>query len=277
MKARVLLAHLCIIGGLCCSGTAAAADMQPLSDEALSDVRGGDGVSFLANLNFSSSAFTLGVTNPDGNPASLALNNLAITGVIAMTYDIVSGAATGTSDYVNLAFPTLGIANDLNMAYNLAVTANGSTLGTGVTFQNMAFNGSSLQLLPAAGGGANFGLALNMAVGNVLLQPNGIGNTSGQMSISGITLGAAASTVANAPWVLADIVAQPGIFTIAVDSGGTPYVELGIGWPTGSTPAASGSLHINDINFATPSGNVNLGASSIGSMQIQYLNIKLKS
>jgi hypothetical protein len=280
MRARVLLAHLCIIGGLCCSGTVAvAADMQPLSDEVLSDIRGGDGISFLANLNITSNAFTLGVSDTAGNPATLAFNNIAITGPAAWTLDVVGGGAS--SDFVNFGIPAIGFSNPLSMSFDLAVTANGSTFGTGVSFQNMLFNGSSLQLTPNTVSGVNFGLGLNMAVGNVLLQPNGVGNTSGQMSFSGITVGAATTGAPNsvgiAPWVIADLVAQPGIFAAAVDSGGNPYIEIGIGWPTGPTPAASGSIQINDIKFATPSGNVDLGASSIGSMQIQYLNIKLKS
>ncbi|MFI4939997.1 MAG: DUF6160 family protein [Burkholderiales bacterium] len=293
MSIRVLLTRLCIISGLCCSGaTAVAADMEALSDEALSDVRGGDGISFAANVNFNAGAFTLGgftdtngyhgVTDTGGNPASLAMNNLAITGVFVSTFDIVSGAAMGIPDYVNLAFPILGPGvNVFNISYDQAINDNGNTFGTGVTIQNLAFNGSSLQLSPNASGGVGFGVSLNMAIDNVLLQPTGVGNSAGQMSFSGIKLGAASggfpSTVPNDPWVLADLAAQPGIFTIAVDSDSNPYVELGIGWPTGSTPAQSGSLQINDIKFTTPSGNIDIGASSIGSIQIQYLNIKLKS
>jgi hypothetical protein len=257
------------------SAAAGAADMLPLSDAALADVQGRDGLSFAVKLNANVGSATLGVADSAGNPAAMNFNNLAVTGVIAGTVDVMSGTP-GSPDFVNWAFPNIGGTNSLQIGYDLVVTANGSSLGTSIMFQNLAFNGSSMQwTTSSANGGATFGLALNMAIDNVWLQPNGRGNSSGQMSVSGIKLGAAGST--GTPWVIADVAAQPGILNAVTDAGGNTNVQLGIGWPTVPGTAPTGSLQIDNMTFSTPGGNVNLGASSIGSMQIQYLNIKFKS
>jgi hypothetical protein len=162
----------------------------------------------------------------------------------------------------------------LEVGYDLAIMANGSTLGTGLTLKNIAFAGSSVQWTTSRTlGGVAWGLALNLAIDQVLLQPNGRGNTAGQMSLSGIKLEAAGG---GGPWVIANVATQTGAFNILADPGGD-RLQLGIGWPVAPADAASGSLKIDNITFTTPGGNVDLGSSSIGSMQIQYLNIKIKS
>jgi hypothetical protein len=176
---------------------------------------------------------------------------------------------------MNWASPIIDGANNLQFGYDLLVNANGSSLGTGVQMQNIVFGGSSLQLTSNASGGVSLGLGLNLSIGDVLLQPNGRGNTNGQLALSGIVIGAAGSN-GTAPWVLADINAQPGVLNVVNDASGNSEVQLGIGWPTTPGTAPSGSLQIGNITFTTPNGNVNLGSSSIGSMQIQYLNVKLK-
>jgi len=262
------------IWGLCgVAALASAAEMQTLDDEALSDVRGRDGLSFGANLNANIGSATLGMSDSLGNPTTLSLNNLTVTGTVAWALDVISGTS-GSPGFVNLAYPDIGGTNNLQIFTNMAITAEGSTFGTGISLQNMAFNGSSMQWTPATVGGINFGLSVGLEIGNILLQPNGVGNTSGQMNISGIQIGAAGN--AGNPWVLADIAAQPGIFNVNTDASGNPYVQMGIGWPTSGSTAQAGSLQLGNIAFNTPNGNVNIGSSSIGSMQIQYLNIKLK-
>ena len=250
-----------------------ATDLQPLDDAALSDVRGRDGVSFGINLNANIGSVTVGVTDTDSNPATLSKNNVVITGTIASTLDLTAGTAT-TPSYINWAFPNLAGVNNLQYGYDLAITANGTTLGTGVQLQNFSFGGSSMQMTPYSGGGVTFGMALNLQVGNVLLQPNGRGNSVGQMNLGGISIGGTGA--AGTPWTLADINAQPGIINVVTDSSGNPTLQWGIGWPTAPGTAPTGSVQISNITFTTPEGNVNLGSSSIGSMQIQYLNIKLK-
>jgi hypothetical protein len=252
-----------------------ATDLKPLDDADLSDVRGRDGVSFGVNLNANIGNVTLGATDSAGNAGSIMLNNVIVSGTIASTLDLTAGI-NGNPSYINWASPNIAGANSIQFGFDLAVNANGTTLGTGVQFQNVAFGGSSLQMTPYVNGGITFGSQLSLQVGNVLLQPNGRGITTGQMAISGLVIGAAGSN-GTAPWVTADINAQPGIINIVTDSSGNPNLQWGIGWPTASGTAPAGSLQISNITFTTPDGNVNLGSSSIGSMQIQYLNVKLKN
>ena len=272
-RKRLLLLMFMAFSHICIN--ADATGLQPLDDSALSDIRGRDGVSFGVNLNVNIGSVIVGATDSASNPATIALNNVVVTGTVASTLDVTAGAS-GNPSYLNWAFPSIAGANNLQFGYDLAITANGSTFGTGVQLQNMAFGGTSMQLTPYTNGGVTFGLGLDLQIGNLLLQPNGRGNTTGQMNLSGIAISAAGSN-GTAPWALADVNAQPGIFNIAVDSSGNPNLQWGIGWPTTPGTAPSGSLQINNITFATPEGNVNLGSSSIGSIQIQYLNIRFKS
>ena len=257
------------------SAVASAADMQPLNDMALSDIQGRDGVSFLLNLNAHIGSTIIGVTDTDNNPASLILNNVALTGLIAATWGIKQGAP-GMPDFVNIAYPNIAGTNTTQYAYDLSILANGQTLGTSIMFQNISFGGTSMQWTTAGNGGAAFGLGLNMAMDNIFLQPNGRGNNTGQMNISGIKLGSVSDTGSYTPWVIADVATQPGFFKVGLDDIGDSHFQFGIGWPDVQKDAPIGSLHIDNITFTTPTGNVNLGTSSIGSMQLQYLNVKFK-
>ena len=259
----------------CAGGPVCAADKQALDDSALSDVSGRDGLSFAINLNTSVGTATIGTSDYAGNPATLALNNVVVTGSVGGTLDVVAGA-NGNPDYVNWAFPTLSGLNNLQIGADLLTTAGGASLGTAIQMQNVAFGGTTMQLTGAANGGIAFGLGLNMTIGDVLLQPNGRTVSNGQMDINGIAIGAAGSN-GNAPWVLADLNSQPGVFTVVADANGNSTVQTSIGWPTTPGTAPAGSLQIGNITFTTPGGNVNLGSSSIGSMQIQYLNVKFKT
>ena len=49
-------------------------------------------------------------------------------------------------------------------------------------------------------------------------------------------------------------------------------LNLGVDWPVGAD-AATGKLTIDNVAF---NNGANLGSSSIGSMQIQYMNIKFR-
>lgn len=259
----------------CMAMVANASTMSLLDDVALADVRGRDGISLLVDLNVHIGSSTFGTYDTSANPAYLSLNNIEVKGLVAAMVDILPGVS-GSPDYSNIFFPAMSGANTLQSTYDLIIAANGKSFGTSIMFQNFAFAGSSVQWTTSNLGGIAFGLGLNVAIDNILLQPNGRSNTSGQMAMSGIKLGAASGN-GFTPWVLADVATQPGFFNIPVDSNGASNFQLGIGWPTGQSDAASGSLKIDNVMFNTPTGNVNLGASSIGSMQIQYLNIKFKS
>ena len=56
-----------------------------------------------------------------------------------------------------------------------------------------------------------------------------------------------------------------------------------IGWPTTSDPVAAAALRIDNISFTTaglngaPATVTNLGAASIASLQINYLDIKFRT
>jgi len=259
----------------CMSACARATDLHALDDAALSEVRGRDGVSFAIGLNANVGNVTLGVSDPASGPASIGLNNVTVSGVVAGTLDL-TGATSGSPAFVSWAFPNVGLSNTLQFGFDLLVTANGTSLGSGVQLQNVALTGSGMQLTPNPQGGVTFGAALNLGIGNILLQPNGRGVTNGQLDISGVVIGAAGSN-GSAPWILANINSQPGVLNVVTDAGGTPNLQWGTGWPSTPGSAPAGSLQVGNITFTTPEGNVNLGSSSIGSMQIQYLNVRFKS
>ena len=257
-----------------------AGEIQALDDAALSDVIGRDGLSFGADMKANIGSAIIGTTDSNGNPATLNLNNISVIGGISGTLDVIAGAS-GAEDYVNWAFPNLTGANNqqlnnLQIGTDLLVTANGNSLGVGIQLQNAGFGGTNLQLTGANGGGIVFGLGLNLSIGDILLQPNGRGITTGQMDISGVVIGAAGSNN-TAPWAVANITNQPGTISVVNDPGGSDMVQFGIGWASAPGSAPSGSLQIGNITFTTPNGPVSLGSSSIGSMQIQYLNVKFKT
>jgi len=269
--AKVLLAfvfwHIGTIGN--------ASEISALDDSALSDVTGRDGLSFAFHVDANIGSAVIDTSDFAGNPATLALNNVSVTGSVGGTLDVVAGKS-GNPDFVNWAFPNLVGLNNLQIGSDLLVTANGSSFGTGIQMQNVAFGRTNMQLTGASGGGIAFGLGLNLEIGDVLLQPNGRGASNGQMDINGIAVSAAESN-GTAPWAMANINTQPGTINVVTDASGNASVQVGIGWATTPGAAPSGSLQIGNITFTTPGGQVNLGSSSIGSMQIQYLNIRFKT
>jgi len=252
-----------------------ATDLQPLDDSALSDVHGRDGVSFAVSLNANIGSETIGASDSLGNAATMSLNNFTVNGSIASTLDLTA-STSGGANFINWAFPNIAGVNNLQLGYDLLINADGASFGTSVLMQNVGFGGTSVQLSPNINTGVTFGLGLNLQVGNLLLQPNGQGVTSGQMSLSGIVIGAAGSN-GSAPWILADVNAQPGNLNVVTDTSGNTNLQWTIGWPTTPGTAPAGSVSIGNITFTTPDGNVNLGSSSIGSMQIQYLSVKTHS
>lgn len=260
--------------GLCgaCT-TTLAQQLQPMDDEALAQVGGRDGINFAVALNQHIGSVVVGTYDTAGNAASLARNNVAVTGTLLASLQVRQGAP-GSADVIDWSFPSIATTKPLQLAYDMAISANGSTLGTSVTLQNIMLAGSSLQWSTAATGGIAFGMALNTSLDQLLLQPNGRGNSDGQLALTGVKLGGA---VAGQPWVLADLAAQPGALHVLGDGVTGDHIEWGIGWPSAPAEAPLGSLKIDNLTFTTPTGPVDLGSSSIGSMQIQYLHVKFKS
>ena len=82
--------------------------------------------------------------------------------------------------------------------------------------------------------------------------------------------------------MLADLDKHPGLINPETDATGS-YLHVQIGWPTTSDPVPAGALSIQNITFTTAGTNgaaagvTSLGSASIASMQINYLDIKLRT
>lgn len=265
-----------------------AGAMQPLTDNALSSVRGGDGVSFDLN------GFSMGgdarvtYTSPDGRAlwvekfsASRSDNPLPYSDPYRL--DIVTGAP-GLADVIDLRFPINTNADQRwQFAYDWGVTADGIARNAGsVVVTDMVMYGGGLQFTtPQVNDGIAFGAALRMDVGQLALRPRGRTDATEQMTLSGIHIGGVDDNGAfnNTPWTVAAVAAQPGVINALTDETG-PRLHIGIDWPDsryGNGTAPAGGLVIDNISFTSPNQpTVDLGSSRIGSMQIQYLDIKFR-
>jgi hypothetical protein len=282
--------------------TCQAGTMQPLADEELSTVSGRDGLAF--NLqNFSlSGPLTLTYTMPGPSGANLWLGNLALsrsddpTATFSDPYTLrVLARGNGLADVIQLVEPAN--ANGLlkwQFAADWGVSADGIDFqGGALVVKDLVTRSSSVTLTtPATSGveGIAFGLALQADIGHLMLRPRGRDDVNDpdpasvteQMRLSGIHLGAASSDGAllGSPWAIADATNQPGIFNAVTDGAGNSYLHLGIGWPTTAAGAPIGGLLIDSIVFKSdslPGGQLDLGSSRIGTMQLQYLDVRLKA
>ena len=270
----------------CLAAPAGAHGMKPLNDSALSDVRGRDGLSFDLNNFAISGDARYTYTTPDKS-ASAYMGNLAASrsdspNPFADPYrvDLVSGAP-GLADVINLSFPVNADGSQKwQLAYDWGVTANGLAVdGGSVVYTDAVFSGGGMQWsTPRVGDGVAFGMALRLDIGNVAFQGQRVNSTE-PMNFTGVHIGAvdASGTFLNTPWVIADVATQPGVVNIIKEPDGTPRLHIGIAWPDAGHEAPLGGLKIDTVSFGSPAtGGLNLGSSSIGSMQIQYLDIKFK-
>jgi hypothetical protein len=290
VRAHFLWRTCAALLGLLCA-PAHAGSMQPLDDEQLAGVRGSDGLAF--NLvNFSlSGPLTLAYTSPDG--ASLSLGNLALSrsddpyATFSDPYRLrVLSRGNGLADVIQLTEPAN--ANGLlkwQFAADWNVVANGiDHQGGALVINDLVSRAGSVTLTtPAEAGveGVAFGLGLNLEIGKLALRARGRADETEQLLLSGIHLSAAAAdgTPLGTPWLLADATNQPGIFNAVTDANGVSSLHLGIGWPTTAAGAPTGSLVIDNIAFRSaslPGGQMDLGSSRIGTMQVQYLDVKLR-
>jgi hypothetical protein len=271
---------------LLCAPTLATA-LEPLGDAALARVVGRDGMSFnLSGFSVSGNA-TLRYTTGD-NSASFSIGNLAASRsdntdapfADPYRFDILKGSG-GRADIISLARPFNTAGRELwQVAYDFGVRANGLDVNGGsVILKDLAYYGGGLQWsTPASGDGLAFGSALRSELGSLTLQPNGRDAGAEALTLSGLRVGAASAGGAppTMPWRIADVTSQPGIFNAVTDAAGNARLHLGIGWPDAGG-AALGTLQVDNISFRSDvTGVTNLGAARIGSLQLQYLDIKFR-
>jgi hypothetical protein len=267
--------------------SASAGALEPLPDSALAKVAGRDGMSFnLSNFAMSGNA-ELRYTTPGGD--SLGIANLAASrsddtdAPFADPYrlDVVT-SSVGRADMINIAFPQNAAGREVwQFAYDFGVNAGGIDVKNGsVILKDLVYYGGGLQWsTPVAGDGLAFGLATRIELGSLTLAPNGRDATNEAMVLSNVKIGAATAdgSAPTAPWQIADVSSQAGIFNARTDAAGNSSLHLGVGWPDAGQAAPSGTLQIGNISFRSDAGaNMDLGSSRIGSIQLQYLDIKFR-
>jgi hypothetical protein len=285
MPRRHLLASLPVLLALA-TGTATA--MEQLSDGALSSVRGRDGVSFDLNGFKMSGDARLTYTAPDGTSIYTekffaSRSDSALPFSDPYTLDIVPGAP-GLADVVRINFPANATGEQKwQFAYDWGVNADGVARQNGsVVVSDFMYTGGGLQFsTPQVNDGVAFGAAMRMDIGQVAYRPRGREDATEQMTMSGIHLGAVDDNgnLNGKPWVISDVAAQPAVINALTDATGE-RLHIGLSWPDqryGNGAAPAGGLVINNISFTSPNQpTVDLGSSRIGSMQIQYLDIKFR-
>jgi hypothetical protein len=262
--------------------------MEPLPDSALAKIGGRDGMSF--NLsNFAMAGNTvLRYHTPDGR-GSIGIGSLSasrsdnLDAPFADPYrlDVIS-RGPGRADIVNIAMPQNLLGREAwQMAFDFDVEDGGIKVqGGSVILKDLIYYGGGMQWsTPAVGEGLAFGLSTRMEIGSLALQPNGRNAVGEAMVLSNVRIGAATEdgSAPVAPWRLADVSSQAGIFNTRTDDAGNARLHIGINWPEAGATAAAGTLQIGNIGFRSEtSANVDLGSSRIGSIQLQFLDIRFR-
>jgi hypothetical protein len=287
MRAFLLLL-LPLVPGLACA-------LEALPDSALSKIGGRDGMSFnLSNFAVSGNA-VLRYTTPDGR-SSIGIGNLSasrsdnVDAPFADPYrlDVIPGGPDGAgrtggrADIVNIAMPQNLAGREVwQMALDFDVDAGGIVVkGGSVILKDLIYYGGGFQWsTPAAGDGLAFGMSTRMDLGSLALQPNGRDAAGEAMVLSRVRIGAARDdgSAPVAPWRIADVGSQAGIFNVRTDDAGNARLHIGINWPDAGAQAAVGAIQIGNISFRSEAGvNMDLDSSRIGSIQLQYLDIKFR-
>jgi len=262
--------------------------MEPMNDAALSNVRGRDGVSFDLNGFAMSGDARVSYTTPVGTTLyveKFAASRSDSPQPFSDPYklDVVS-SFPGLADVINISFPLNANADQRwQAAYDWGITANGVTRDMGsVVMKDLVFSGGGLQFTtPQVNDGIAFGAALRMDIGQLSFQPQGRADATEAMVLSGVHIGGVDGNgmLNNTPWVIANTASQPAVINALTDETG-PRLHIGIDWPDaryGSGQAPAGGIVVDNISFVSPNQpTVDLGSSRIGSIQIQYLDIKFK-
>lgn len=266
---------------LCLPGLARA--LEPLPDSALAKVAGRDGMSFnLSNFAVSGNA-AWRYTTPGGDSFSIGnlsasrSDNSAAPFADPYRLDVLPGGPGG-ADIVNIALPQNALGREVwQVAYDLGVDANGLSVNVGsVVLKDLVYYAGGFQFsTPAVGDGLAFGMSTRFELGSLTLAPNGRNAIGEALVLSDVRVGAATADGAapTQPWRIADVNGQAGIFNARTDAAGNPSLHIGIGWPD-ANGAPAGTLQIGNISFNSAAGNVDLGSSRIGSIQLQYLDVK---
>ncbi|TFW29013.1 DUF6160 family protein [Duganella callida] len=271
---------LAVLAWACAAQVVSA--MEPMNDAALSSVRGRDGVSFDLNGFAMSGDARVSYTTPSGSSlyvekfaASRSDNPLPFSDPFRL--DVVPGAP-GLANVIDIAFPAnLNGDQRWQMAYDWGVGADGVVREQGsVAVKDLVFYGGGLQFTtPQVNDGIAFGAALKLDIGQLSFQPRGRDDATEAMILSGIHIGGAGGGT----WAIANVASQPAVINALTDELG-PRLHIGIDWPDaryGSGQAPAGSIAVDNISFVSPGQPaVDLGSSRIGSVQIQYLDIKFK-
>jgi len=305
---------LWLLLALCPCTSANAADAAPaphgetrlraLADDELSGVRGADGIAFNLN-NFSlvssaTSGLSLTYLSPTGSALTLSRLDLARTDdadAFADPYQLTLVARAGRPDMIDLEFPlnTLGAqkwsltADFANCdGYSAGACTGSNFLGGTLQVSGLTMKGGGLTIAtPALANtqGIAFGLSTQLDIASLAVYSRGRSagaaadslDASDALTLTGIHL-VDAST--GGVWKLADLAAHPGLLNAQTDALGS-YLHLQIGWPTTTDPVPTAALRIDNLSFTSTvagvSSTTNLGASSIASLQINYLDVKLRT
>lgn len=261
-----------------------AAAIEPLSDSALATVAGRDGMNF--NLSEFSLAGTAAMRFYTGNRSgSFTLGNLTASRsdnpdafVDPYRFNIVTGS-DGRADIMRMSLPENAFGHEVwQSSFALSVQADGRDVTVGsVVLKDMVYYGGGFEwTTPLVGEGLAFGIAVRSDLGSMSWRSNGVDDASQALVLSGVRIGGVdANGQLNGVWRLADASYQPGLFQARTDVDGNPSLHIGIGWASGQE-AARGTLQVDNISFASQAGNVDLGASRIGAIQLNYLDIRFR-
>lgn len=283
-----------VLAGLCWS--AAAGAMEPLAESELAQVVARDGLRFdFYGFELSGTA-RITYTAPGG--ASVWWGNLYATRSddpgreFGDPYRLDIVARPGLADSFVLSFPDNpdGLAR-WRIAWDWGVNAGGVVRDAGsVMVRDLVMQGGNAQwTTPTDRDGTAWGLGIRAQIGDVYwsaraqnpalwADPNASfdGLRASGIRIAAGSLDPNASALPDAPWQIAEVTRQPGILNVEPGEDGRPRLHMGIGWPVGGD-AAVGSISIDSLRFVNAGATtVDLGASRIAGIQIQFLDVKFR-